>query len=450
MKGVPAVTILLQLLLVSSVDGTEKKDYENKYGKGEGVASIFSMEYLPIGHLRTDPVISQSCLSNHVHTFYGPPKIHPSVTFEELRSTSDTTPHGATSGNLLENQSLYWHPTFYRVQDDGTREIMEPDWTTVYYAFNKGETKAFPEGFRMIGGPPDGLKLTCYSKQYAEYKDVGKKIVYNGTAYPDTDKDTSYNDTDKYTDKYGTTNQDENHFPSDSCEELAASLVFPTCWDGVNLDSDSHRSHVAYAMGLESASLGTFGGSDFYCPDSHPILLPQIQLFLRFVNYSGGAHELSNGDGGDWHADYIMGWEESVLQDILDDVDCDVVKDIPCGATRLRDIHGTGTAKSGGEPSWVEMSKTLRQVRVPIANTMCITDESVDKIKMPPRGGCAGNIFSVDSCQQPKFPVELLSSKVDNDVSISKNGNEKFTGDPRGTAFAVLVGSVLSAVLSVV
>lgn len=46
---------------------------------------------------------------------------------------------------------------------------------------------------------------------------------------------------------------------------------FPTCWDGVNLDSPDHREHVAYPAS------GTFesGGP---CPATHPVRLPQILL----------------------------------------------------------------------------------------------------------------------------------------------------------------------------
>lgn len=46
---------------------------------------------------------------------------------------------------------------------------------------------------------------------------------------------------------------------------------FPTCWDGVNLDSPNHRDHVSYP------ETGTFesGGR---CPDTHPVRIPQILL----------------------------------------------------------------------------------------------------------------------------------------------------------------------------
>jgi hypothetical protein len=53
--------------------------------------------------------------------------------------------------------------------------------------------------------------------------------------------------------------------------EINCDPGFPTCWDGVNLDSPDHREHVAYPAS------GTFesGGA---CPSTHPVRLPQILL----------------------------------------------------------------------------------------------------------------------------------------------------------------------------
>jgi len=52
---------------------------------------------------------------------------------------------------------------------------------------------------------------------------------------------------------------------------IMANHRFPTCWDGVNLDTPNHRDHVAYP------ETGTFesGGK---CPSTHPVKIPQILL----------------------------------------------------------------------------------------------------------------------------------------------------------------------------
>lgn len=42
-----------------------------------------------------------------------------------------------------------------------------------------------------------------------------------------------------------------------------------SCWDGVNIDSDDHKSHVAYPSNGTFETTGT-------CPDSHPVRLPQV------------------------------------------------------------------------------------------------------------------------------------------------------------------------------
>ncbi|GAW19122.1 hypothetical protein ANO14919_086060 [Xylariales sp. No.14919] len=46
-------------------------------------------------------------------------------------------------------------------------------------------------------------------------------------------------------------------------------LRFPTCWDGKNLDSPDHLSHMAYT---ESGTFETGGP----CPESYPVRMSQL------------------------------------------------------------------------------------------------------------------------------------------------------------------------------
>ncbi len=39
---------------------------------------------------------------------------------------------------------------------------------------------------------------------------------------------------------------DVSFFPETACAELEVSMAFPTCWDGVNIDSEDHMQHVSY------------------------------------------------------------------------------------------------------------------------------------------------------------------------------------------------------------
>lgn len=94
-------------------------------------ASTFRADYLPVAHVRTDPILSQDCLNDHIHTYYGPPLVYPNVTYEQLRASDPSK----SSGNMNENLSLYWHPSIYRVEADGTRVLVEVRTTVTNSTF---------------------------------------------------------------------------------------------------------------------------------------------------------------------------------------------------------------------------------------------------------------------------------------------------------------------------
>jgi Domain of unknown function (DUF1996) len=55
---------------------------------------------------------------------------------------------------------------------------------------------------------------------------------------------------------------------------LSAKITLPGCWDGKNLDSPDHRSHMAYPV----------RGA---CPVTHPVGLPSVGIRVRWKTVRG-------------------------------------------------------------------------------------------------------------------------------------------------------------------
>jgi len=94
-------------------------------------------------------------------------------------------------------------------------------------------------------------------------------------------------------------------FPPTSCQKLRAEVYFPSCWDGVNIDSANHKSHVAYP------AVGNFDGG--VCPSTHPVAILSIfyEFFFDTSSYTDtNRFVFANGDntGYGFHGDFIMGW----------------------------------------------------------------------------------------------------------------------------------------------
>ena len=166
------------------------------------------IDYLRLANVRTDPITHPDGPSPHVHSFYGATEAAPGTTYEALRNAAGNT------GNVEENKSLYWHPTIYRYVN-GQYEIQDTSYFSTYYIWPTGATTAFPDGLKMIGG---GAGYEA-ARQEADCSNPGP--------CPDGDCD-RWND----------------FFPATSCDELELSMLMPSCWDGVNLDSADHLSLI--------------------------------------------------------------------------------------------------------------------------------------------------------------------------------------------------------------
>lgn len=190
--------------------------------------------------------------------------------------------------------------------------------TTVYYNWETGQTRAFPPGFRMIT--------------------PGEEVFNEGIMSGES--------------------------------EMEISISFQSCWDGINLDSPDHMSHVAFPQ-----------GEDGPCPNSHPVRIPRLDFFIRWFNTNSARWRFAD-DSIRFHADYVSGWDEAFLQSILDGGDGDVDSKV---------TFRQGIVHDGNDQKLI---RKMNEHAVPRADTSCISTEAIDNIVNLPRGACSGTLIS--------------------------------------------------------
>ena len=89
---------------------------------------------------------------------------------------------------------------------------------------------------------------------------------------------------------------DKSFLDAQCLDGLRLELMFPSCWNGVDLDSENHRSHVAFPDQVMTGS----------CPEGFPVKLPSLFYETIWNTYAfagiDGQFVLSQGDptGESW------------------------------------------------------------------------------------------------------------------------------------------------------
>jgi len=270
----------------------------------------------PIVTERADPIISPGKVSGHVHTIYGGSAFNFTMDYAEARAAE------CTSCRVTADRSNYWVPElFYHDSSNNSFTPVDNSGALIYY-LQRGQNDSteifpFPEGFRMVSGNPslrsfDEDSMDQTSQEYLAQKAVTFTCL-------------------------GTSNPSTHMIPNYNCPDgLRSEVFFPSCWNG-ELDSDDHKSHVAFPSGEDSGS----------CPDSHPKRL--VSIFYEVIwsidpfssMWNGNTHPFvfAMGDptGYGYHGDFVNGWDVNVLDNAIKTCTSDsgVVED--CGAFEFVD-----------------------------------------------------------------------------------------------------------------
>ncbi|KXJ95039.1 WSC domain-containing protein [Microdochium bolleyi] len=239
---------------------------------------------------RSDPIVNPGVPSGHSHTIMG------ANSFNFTMEGDFTSRATCTTCKVKEDMSNYWFPNLYFQGKDGSFTAVKQTGGALVYYLQRQDKKdpeyskgliAFPEGFRMLAGTPS---LRSYSNTL-EQRAVNYVCL-------------------------GTNEPHANNMPNVNCPGgLRSQIVFPSCWDGKNLDSANHKSHVAYPSAMDNG----------FCPPTHPKrfitifveVVWQVDAFKDMWPTAGkNPFVFSNGDptGYGFHGDFVNGWDVDVLQ----------------------------------------------------------------------------------------------------------------------------------------
>jgi len=221
----------------------------------------------------------------HLHTFFGNTGTNAASTEQSIRDTGNSTCLGGTI-----NRTAYWVPSMI---DTSTGKPIAPDGSIFYY--KQGYTLApssviqpMPAGLRMIAGDPTSSKPGSPGIRFKCIGGPNNSSDQEGTEIP-------------------------------NCEVGAAvnqEIFFPQCWDGKNLDSPDHRSHMSYPQQNQNAPFNRF------CPSTHPVALPQVSFNIFYTvqtkdaprawRLSSDTYDTSLPGGYSSHGDWFNGWKKDI------------------------------------------------------------------------------------------------------------------------------------------
>ena len=235
---------------------------DNPVAGPQGRVPQFLVE-CPFSHaLFDDPIVFPNVSrAAHLHVFFGNNGTNAASTYESLLA-------GTTNCDQPADTAAYWVPALMQGET-----MITPIKSVAYYRPGEGVDPTAVQPY------PPGLKIIAGDAGAEQPQNTGVVAFTCGTAIR------------------------RDALPP-TCPErrpLRMLVTFPDCWDGVNVDSDDHSSHMAY-------------GSGGACPATHPVPVAQLQFSVDY-GFSGDPAGLSLASGSllTGHADFFNGWVQDKL-----------------------------------------------------------------------------------------------------------------------------------------
>ncbi|KAI9101737.1 hypothetical protein DFS34DRAFT_428315 [Phlyctochytrium arcticum] len=354
---------------------------------------------------RADPIIMPGQTSGHLHTIHGGNGFSMNATNADLLRKST-----CTSCTAKQDKSAYWTPTLYfEDQASGKFKLLKQQGgMLVYYLLRpeKAKITPYPPGFRMVAGNAAFRALRGNNPKGAPGFPPPNPRKNGGPSAPKTSVQ------DPQSKKYGNLPLDEvvksqwglgftcltksgpqegatarNYIPQGmKCDAgLRLEVTFPSCWNGKDIDSPDHQSHLRYPSNVD----------DGECPPGFQTRLPTMFFEtiwdINPIANSKGRLVLSNGDatGYGYHGDFMNGWDQDILKRIVDE---------------CRDMSGEiGKCKPLQLQSQPEMAACKAKVEV---------QEELDNIAALPGCNPVQDNENPGNCDSPKMMRRSRSLRV--------------------------------------
>jgi len=314
----------------------------------------------------------------HLHRFYGNELLDHTTTMESLIATGSST----CQGNNI-NRTAYWIPALLApLYNQQTKERQlddngNPAWQAVpavvgnneeahevfYYSAGIDDLEAIepiPPGLRMIAGEAttkpgreQDASIVRWHCQSWESTDAGNPL-WSATI-------------------------PECRAP----DRLRMDIFFPSCWNGRDLDSANHKSHMAYPVRDENTRLSS-------CPASHPVAIVRPSYHYAFgvlpnvydpETKSSTGWRLASDDyevtdinpgGLSLHGDWFNAWHPTIMEAMLETciqgrLDCH--NGNLANGWRLADVHegvqNSPVVHNGGAGGMSDMTHTQVDTNTP-------------------------------------------------------------------------------------